>query len=128
MTALTIGRMAKLYGLHRSTLHEAVSRGRLSVGVDAHGQRVIDLSEMIRVYGESVCSPDTALHPAAATEGTAPTATDGVIQALVEEVRLLRSELAQMRAELMRIEHKPEPIRPEQIAPAQSFADLLREF
>ena len=52
MAKLTIGRMAKLYGLHRSTLHEAVSKGRVTAGLDGKGQKVIDLSEMIRVYGE----------------------------------------------------------------------------
>ena len=52
MAKLTIGRMANLYGLHRSTLHEAVAKGRVTAGLDGKGQKVIDLSEMIRVYGE----------------------------------------------------------------------------
>ena len=52
MAKLTIGRMANLYGLHRSTLHEAVTKGRVTAGLDGKGQKVIDLSEMIRVYGE----------------------------------------------------------------------------
>lgn len=60
MPELTIGRMAKLYGLHRSTLYEAVSKGRVTAGFNAKGQRVIDLSEMIRVYGEP---PSNARHP-----------------------------------------------------------------
>ena len=52
MAKLTIGRIANLYGLHRSTLHEAVAKGRVTAGLDGKGQKVIDLSEMIRVYGE----------------------------------------------------------------------------
>jgi len=57
MAKLTIGRMANLYGLHRSTLHEAVAKGRVTAGLNGKGQKVIDLSEMIRVYGEPQGSP-----------------------------------------------------------------------
>ncbi|MDP2323103.1 MAG: hypothetical protein Q8N51_03630, partial [Gammaproteobacteria bacterium] len=38
--------------MHRSTLYEAVDKGRVSAGIDGKGHRTIDLSEMIRVYGE----------------------------------------------------------------------------
>lgn len=71
MAKLTIGRMAKLYHLHRSTLYEAINKGRVSCGFDGKGQRVIDLSEMIRVYGEPPSS--SASHPTHPTLGqTAP--------------------------------------------------------
>lgn len=128
---MTIGRMAKLYGLHRSTLYEAVDKGRVSAGVDGKGQRVIDLSEMIRVYGEP---PGAALQnptPATDTPQTHPT---DALQPLLEELRLLREEVAGLRAELRLIEHKPDkPPMGEHPAggqkppsgPAKSFADLL---
>ena len=102
MAKLTIGRMAKLYALHRSTLHEAVAKGRVTAGLDGKGQKVIDLSEMIRVYGEPQGSPlhrptleMDALHPA--------------LHPLVEEVRLLRAEIQELRQSLRLIEHKPDP-------------------
>lgn len=60
MPALTIGRMAKLYGLHRSTLYEAIEKGRVTAGHNGKKQRVIDLSEMIRVYGEPSGNPEPA--------------------------------------------------------------------
>jgi hypothetical protein len=108
MAKLTIGRMANLYGLHRSTLHEAVAKGRVTAGLDGKGQRVIDLSEMIRVYGEPqassrqypTLSPDTdqthildALHP------------------LLDELRLLREEVRELRETMRLIELKPESIQ-----------------
>ncbi|MNF50726.1 hypothetical protein D3C84_320280 [compost metagenome] len=49
---ITLGRMAKLYGLHRSTLYEAVSKSLVSAGFDGKGLRVIDRAEMIRRYGD----------------------------------------------------------------------------
>lgn len=108
MTKLTIGRMAKLYGLHRSTLHEAVAKGRVTAVLDGKGQRVIDLAEMIRVYGEPsgksthnpTPSPDTlqALHP-------------GVLEPLLEELRLLREEVRELRQSMLLLEHKPLGVR-----------------
>ena len=58
MPELTIGRMAKLYGLHRSTLYEAVERGHVTAGFNGKGQRVVELSEMIRRYGEPPHQPE----------------------------------------------------------------------
>jgi len=126
---MTIGRMAKLYGLHRSTLYEAVDKGRVSAGVDGKGQRVIDLSEMIRVYGEP---PGAALqNPTPATDTHQAHPTDA-LQPLLEELRLLREEVAGLRAELRLLEHKPD--KPPTVekggaqppsGPARSFADLL---
>ena len=110
MAKLTIGRMAKLYGLHRSTLHEAVSKGRVTAGLDGKGQKVIDLSEMIRVYGEPQGLP---LHRPTPSPDTSPTpemdALHPALQPLIEEVRLLRTEIHELRESLRLIEHKPAP-------------------
>lgn len=136
MSKLTIGRMAKLYGLHRSTLHEAVAKGRVSAGLDGKGQRVIDLSEMIRVYGEPpgrpTLLPDTST-PEADSPPTPAETSPGWAE-MVAELRLLREEVAGLRQELRLIEHKPAPMAvPVQPDPpparvrqkAGSFADLL---
>lgn len=128
MTTLTIGRMAKLYGLHRSTLHEAVAKGRVTAGHDGKGQRVIDLSEMIRVYGEPTGRPTpTTDTPTPADDGhpTPPNTATGWAE-LVSELRLLREEVAGLRQELRLIEHKPAtaPGTPEVVetAPAERAA------
>ena len=114
MAKLTIGRMAKLYGLHRSTLHEAVSKGRVTAGLDGKGQKVIDLSEMIRVYGEPQGitlhrpTPEMdVLHPA--------------LHSLIEEVRLLRAEIQELQQSLRLIEHKPTP----KLGGTATWANLL---
>lgn len=109
MAKLTIGRMAKLYGLHRSTLHEAVAKGRVSAWFDGKGQKVIDLAEMIRVYGEP---PNSALHRPTPLPYTSPTPTPDDLHPLLEELRLLREEVRELRTALLRLEHKPEPKAP----------------
>ena len=110
MAKLTIGRMANLYGLHRSTLHEAVAKGRVTAGLDGKGQKVIDLSEMIRVYGEPQSSPlhRPTLDPTPSPY-TSPTPEMDALHPLIEEVRLLREEIRELRESLRLIEHKPDP-------------------
>lgn len=129
MPVFTIGRAAKLYGLHRSTLYEAVSKGRISTGVDGKGQRVIDLSEMIRVYGEPPGRPDTKPDTPTPSPDTHQTDTLGP---LLDELRLLREEVRELRQAMLRIEHKPPPARPTNTTSSgqgvKSFADLVARF
>ncbi len=115
MAKLTIGRMANLYGLHRSTLHEAVAKGRVTAGLDGKGQKVIDLSEMIRVYGEP---PGGTRHSPTPSTDTAPTPLFDALHPLLEELRLLREEVRELRETMRLLEHKPE------VAPAQSKTAL----
>lgn len=110
MAKLTIGRMANLYGLHRSTLHEAVAKGRVTAGLDGKGQKVIDLSEMIRVYGEP---PGSTRHSPTPSPDTSPTHLFDALHPLLEELRLLREEVRELRETMRLLEHKPE------VAPAQ---------
>jgi len=117
MAKLTIGRMATLYGLHRSTLHEAVAKGRVTASLDGKGQKVIDLSEMIRVYGEA---PGQARQSPTPTPDTHPTPAFDTLQPLLEEMRLLREEVRELRQALRLLEHKPEVV-PE-VVPVQPKA------
>lgn len=132
MSKLTLGRMAKLYGLHRSTLYEAVEKGRVSAGFDGKGQRVVDLSEMIRVYGEPpgnpTPKPDTPIPPT----DSHPTPIGWA--EMTAELRLLREEVAGLRQEMRLLEYRPgDAIKTNEAQPQiedgagkpQSFADLL---
>jgi len=121
MQKLTVGRMAKLYGMHRSTLYEAVSKGRVSTGVDGKGQRVIALSEMIRVYGEP---PGRPLQNPTPPTDTAPTLPTAALQPLLDELRLLREEVAQLRQTMLLLEHKP-PVQPPAPEPEAWASDLI---
>ena len=117
MAKLTIGRMANLYGLHRSTLHEAVANGRVTAGFDGKGQKVIDLSEMIRVYGEP---PGSTRHTPTPSPDTSPTPLLDALHPLLEELRLLREEVRELRETMRLLEHKPEvaPAQPKTAAPS----------
>lgn len=131
MPKLTIGRAAKLYGLHRSTLYEAIAKGHVTTSFDGKGHRVIDLSEMIRRYGE----PDgyaqqnpTPKNDALQNDPTPP--IDDLQQAMLDELKALRLEVKELRETLLLITHQPakqgtlQPI--EQSKPVERFSDLLK--
>lgn len=111
MPTFTLGRLAKLYGLHRSSVYEAVAKGRVSAGLDGHGRRVVDLSEAIRVWGEPpgnpTAEPDTR-QPATMPAPVDPTGiADIIAEAVARAVEPLREEVAQLRQALMLLEHLP---------------------
>ncbi|MBU2788074.1 helix-turn-helix domain-containing protein [Acidithiobacillus sp. VAN18-1] len=52
MSKLTITEAAKVVGVSRMTLYKHIKSGRLSVEKDQFGKPNIDVSELIRVFGE----------------------------------------------------------------------------
>lgn len=127
MPALTLGRIAKLYGMHRSSVYEAVAKGRVSARLDGNGRKVIELSEAIRVWGEAssnqTAKPDTR-HQSSADQQHPDAHPTDTLQPLLEELRLLREEVAQLRQAMMLLEHKPATPAPEPEA-ASWAADLI---
>ena len=52
MTQHSINEAARLVSRDRKTLYRAIKEGRLSATVDATGQKQVDTSELVRVFGE----------------------------------------------------------------------------
>lgn len=132
MAKLTVGRMAKLYGLHRSSLYEALSRGRVSCGFDGRGRRVIDLSEMVRVYGEP---PAETRHLTPSQDAPSPTPDTSRLEGQLEELKrlverqsqqleALRQEVAGLKALPAPPDRPPDPPREE----VRSLGDVLSRF
>ncbi|TDU18092.1 hypothetical protein C8E00_11420 [Chromohalobacter marismortui] len=118
MPQLTIGRMANLYGLHRSTLYEAVDKGRVTAAVNGKGQKVLELSEMIRVYGEPPGQTASALQNPTPKAEALPDTPDVLekFDALLEIVKEQRDELRQLREEVAQLRRLPAP-SPDPIQP-----------
>jgi predicted site-specific integrase-resolvase len=51
MAKMNISQAAKAVGKDRRTLQRHIKQGKLSCGVENNGSRLIDTSELIRVYG-----------------------------------------------------------------------------
>lgn len=128
----TLAQAIKLTGRSRRSLYRDMDAGRVSYRVRDDGRRELETSELIRAYG-----PLTGLARATVPEVAQVGTHDGTpaaepMAALLEELRLLREEVAGLRAELRLIEHKPD--KPPTVekggeqppsGPAKSFADLL---
>ncbi len=52
MAKLNISQAARAVGIARSTIQTHIKQGKLSFNVLGNGQRVIDTTELLRVYGE----------------------------------------------------------------------------
>lgn len=90
----TISAAANLYGNARSTIHRAIAAGRLSCTVRGDGVRVIQLAELIRLWGE----PDESL-PASAPEASHDEQSEllGVLHSMHRELKALREEVESLK-------------------------------
>ncbi|MCM5705830.1 helix-turn-helix domain-containing protein [Larsenimonas salina] len=99
---LTIPKAAKLYGKHRSTIHRHIESGRLSCGFRGDGTRIIEMSELIRCYGEPKHIPDEMQPPATPPQ-------EGMQQAMLQALQAMHKELVALREEVAQLKHLPPP-------------------
>lgn len=136
----TLAEATQLTARSRRSLYRDMDAGRVSYRVRDDGRRELETSELIRAYGHlrgvTVTQPPMGEESydlrGVARETVPEVAQAGIPDgtpylALLAELRLLREEVAGLRADLRRIEHKPEPTggkKPPSAKP-QSFNDLL---
>ena len=101
MTELSISAAARAAGVSRTTIQKAIKTGRLSATTNAAGNRVIDLSELLRVYGPLQPIPQGVAVPTrqpTAGEGGGQVASPmALIEVLQEQLRLALEREQQTR-------------------------------
>ena len=101
MTELSISAAARTAGVSRTTIQKAIKTGRLSATTNAAGNRVIDLSELLRVYGplqpplQRVAVPTR--QPTAGEVGSQVASQAALIEVLHEQLRLALEREQQTR-------------------------------
>lgn len=144
----TISEAVKLTGKSRKTIYNYMNTGRLSYSIESNGQRKIETSELIRVFGE-ISHSYTKLHTPESQENYTQAE---LITQLIEEVKRLRTEnreqaqrqaeeLAAIRQELAskpRLEHRlvsekkvqplREPVSEEKNEPKHSYSDIIKRL
>lgn len=128
---LSISEAARLYNKHRATVHRNIKSGLLSCSYRGDGTRAIDLSELIRAYGEPPNKPPEM------QQGATPPADD-VQQAMLHELQAMKAELVALRQEVAELKRLPAPEaaksrtsdeRPEpKRKPVTSFEEVLARF
>lgn len=97
MAKLTISKMANLYGLSRGALYDKVSKGILTATLNEQGQKVIDMVDMIVLYGEAKIDKTVQVEQQ-------PTIQNSSIQTELDSIELYKkmlemSENARLKAE-----------------------------
>jgi len=87
MALLNISEAAKLTGKSRATLHKYINNGRLSAVQCDSGQKKIDTSELLRVFGELVSNSVNS------DDKNEQHFTSNTIDVLHSQIDLLRDEL-----------------------------------
>lgn len=78
MPKFTVAELAKKYGIARTSIYDRMKNGSISYEIDAKNRKVIDFSEMQRVYG----TPDSKAY-STQTDST----TIELYKQLIEELR-----------------------------------------
>lgn len=101
MTQLTVRDAADRVGVTRQTIFKAIKQGKLSATVDARGQKQIDITELLRVYGRLQPPDDTPRDKRDGGQLSSQTTTTGVLQLELERAKMQLQvkdlELATMR-------------------------------
>lgn len=97
MAKLTISKMANLYGLSRGALYDKVSKGILTATLNEQGQKVIDMVDMIVLYGEAKTNKAVQIEQQ-------PTVQNSSIQTELDSIELYKkmlemSENSRLKAE-----------------------------
>jgi len=82
MPKFTVAELAKKYGIARTSIYDRMKNGSISYEIDAKNRKVIDFSEMQRVYG----TPDSKAHSQPDSTQTDNTTIE-LYKQLIEELR-----------------------------------------
>lgn len=122
MAKVSISEAARLTGKSRTTLHRLIKTGELSTCAGVRNSKMIDISELIRVFGD-ISAPVTEQYSEQASEQrvTVPdTANEQMINSLKREVEHLRtlvsaqeSHIDSLKQSLQLLEHKKDMQQPQ---------------
>lgn len=121
MAKVSISEAARLTGKSRTTLHRLIKTGELSTCAGVRNSKMIDISELIRVFGD--ISSTVVEQPVEQVSGqrvTVPdTANEQLVHSLKQEVEHLRtlvsaqeSHIDSLKQSLHLLEHKKETSSP----------------
>ena len=82
MPKFTVAELAKKYGIARTSIYDRMKNGSISYEIDAKNRKVIDFSEMQRVYG----TPDSKAYSQPDSTQTDNTTVE-LYKQLIEELR-----------------------------------------
>jgi len=110
MAQVLVSEAAKMVNKSRKSLYRHIKEGKLSVSQSVSGEKTVETSELIRVYG-ALRQVETVQ---AQKNVTARDTDRDSMAGLVSELRLLREEVASLRGELASVKALPAPQEPQE--------------
>lgn len=95
----TLSEAARLTGKSRSTIHRKMGKGELSYEVNADGNRVVDTSELIRVFEELKSMKRDAVSETVSLKRGATQNETGEIVFLRDKIDMLEGQVKELREE-----------------------------
>lgn len=113
MPKITVSDAAKMFGIGRRTIQRHIAQGRLSCGPIEGNRRYIDLSELMRVYGEPKKPLPNVAHLAQPEKTQNDTVAQSDLTAIIEvqnrKIDTLLNEVAALRNEIHELKSLPPP-------------------
>lgn len=106
MALVSIAEAAKLVGKSRKTLYNATQSGRVSFTQDETGAKLVDTSELVRVYGKILHKGDSVSEVKITQRETPNETVENAVK-----VALLEAENAQLKERLVDKEKNLEDLR-----------------
>lgn len=100
MAILSISEASRRWRLGRSNLYRAVKNGRLNLSVRPDGSRGVDVSEMVRVFGEPSARTSNLSADLSVDTGSTPEPNDREQERTPSSVVLLQTQVNQLSAHL----------------------------
>lgn len=100
-TYLTVAEAAVRVNKSRQTLFDKIKRGQLSATVNHDGIKVIEVSELLRVFGSLLSDEQMALNQANKAGQAAPTALTSTLQLELERTKM-QLEMANERYSMLK--------------------------
>ena len=114
---VNISEAARIASKTRRTIYKHINQGKLSSSRDSKGNRGVDLTELIRVYGSDVKPPGNVGGEDGIHKEYASVSNSEKMDLLLKKIESLEVEVKSLREEISSqklIEHKPGLVKPTQ--------------
>lgn len=107
---VNISEAARIASKTRRTIYKHINQGKLSTSRDSKGNKGIELTELIRVYGDDVRPPGSTKKEGGIHAGGASVSNSEKIDLLLKKIESLENEVCRLNdtvENLNRLEYKP---------------------
>lgn len=121
---VNISKAARMASKTRRTIYKHINQGKLSTTRDTKGNRGIDLTELIRVYGSDVKPPESVEKEGGIHEECTTVSSSEKMDLLLKKIDNLESEVNRLNHTVEnlnnRLEYKPAAIDSVELTPVKS--------